>query len=164
MSTNNTLCVFLPQDNQPPASDPAILDTRNARLVLGFDSSTIQSGMFRGFLPRNYSGGGLTLTIIWVAASATSGDVKWGASIERNNDAGSDIDTDDFAAEQTVTSTTSGTAGVPKYSTIAFTSGGQMDSLAAGEAFHLKLRRVASDAADTMSGNGQFLACELRET
>ncbi len=157
-----TLVTFRPNQNEPPASAYALADTRNARPILAFDDATIWSALFTSTLPRWYAGGGITVTITWAAASATSGAVKWGASIERNQDGTDTIATDSFATEQTVTTTAPGTNGVIKYSTIAFTNA-QIDGLLAGEAFRLKIRRVANDAADTMTGNAQLVTVELKE-
>ena len=106
-------------------------------------------------LPANYAGGGLTLDIYWMATSATTGDVVWGGSIERAQSGGTDQDSDSFATEQLSTAvTTSGT----------FSSGANMDSLAAGEPFRLKIARKPADAGDTMTGDAEFTEAHLKET
>src|SRR5262245_44729609 len=138
MASGNTLAVFTPLGNQPPAANNAELDTRNAIAVLNFDASTPESALFVGVLARNYAGGGLTVTVQWMSASATSGDVVWGGSFERNQDGVDNLTGDSFAAEQTATSTAPGTTGIIKYRTITFTDGAQIDSLAVGEGFRLK--------------------------
>lgn len=100
-----------------------------------------------------------------MADGATSGAVVWGGSFERHQDDSGDLDSDDFAAEQTATGTTASVDGEVKYTDIAFTDGAQLDSLAIGEHFRFKLRRVATDGADTMNANdAQLLSVELRET
>lgn len=164
MASGNTLLIFTAHAGNPPASNYATLDTRNSHLVLEFDAATAESIVFNGILPRNYAGGGLTVTIVWMADTATTGDVMWGASIERHDDEGLDLDADSFAAEKTVASTAPGTSGMVQYCAIAFTTGAEMDSLAAAESFRLKIRRVAADAGDTMAGDAQLVAVEIRET
>ena len=164
MASGNTLFVALPQMNEPPSSSYATRDTRNSMAVLDFDDTSAESAVFGGVLARNYAGGGITVRICWLATSAVAGDVVWGVSIERHQDETVDHDTDSFAAEKTVTATAPGTSGMVQYSEVAFTSGAEMDSLAAGESFRIKIRRVASDVADTMVGDCEALRVEARET
>jgi hypothetical protein len=90
--------------------------------------------------------------------------VVWGGSFERHQDDTDDLDADGFAAEQTATGTTASGSGEVQYTSIAFTDGAQMDSVAAGESFRFKLRRVATDGADTALADAQALAVEIRET
>ena len=104
----------------------------------------------------------MTLVIVWTATTAITGDVKWDAGFERM-DTATDIDADSFAAIQTVTTTAPGTSGFPAYSSIAFTNA-QIDGLLVAEAFRLKITRNAAAAGDTMAGDAEALAFELRET
>lgn len=164
MASGNSLVAFNPYNNEPPSAAFATINIRNNHPVLDFDAATDEDAIFTSVLPRNYSGGGLTVLLIWCAASATSGDCVWNAAIERDDDGGLDIDADSFAAAQAVTSTAPGTSGVLKYSSITFTSGAQMDSLAAGEAFRIKITRDANNGSDTMTGDAQLVAVEIRET
>jgi hypothetical protein len=164
MARGNSLCFFFPQNNQPPSSNYATLDTRNGHLCAEHDDSAIESCIFSGILPRNYASGGITVTIAWMAATATTGDVVWGASFERHADDTDDLDSDGFAAEQTATATTASGTGEVQYTNIAFTDGAQIDSLAVSEHFRIKIRRVATDGADTMAGDAQLLSVEVRET
>lgn len=39
-----------------------------------------------------------------------------------------------------------------------------MDSLAAGEAFRLKVTRDADNASDTMAGDAELIGVEIKET
>lgn len=162
MASGNTLCVFTPAGNQPPASTYATYNTRNSHLVLEFDAATNWSAVFAGVLPRHYTSGGITVTIIWMAASATSGNCVWNAAFERD-DTALDLDADSFATAQATTAAAPGTSGFPAYTTITFTNA-QIDGLLAGEAFRLKLTRDAANVSDTMTGNAQVLRVELRET
>lgn len=163
MASGNTLVVFGPNDNEPPTASYATLDTRNVHPVLDFDAAADESAVFTGVLPRHYAGGGITIKLIWAASSATTGDVVWNTAIERL-DTGTDMDADSFATANAATATTSGTSGANTYTDVAHTSGAQMDSLAAGEAFRLKVTRNADDAADTMTGDAELVAVEIRET
>lgn len=164
MASGDTLIVFGPLSNEPPASAYATLDTRNAHPVLDFDAATDEEAVFTGVLPRNYGGGGLTVDLIWAASSATSGNVVWDAAIERIGAAQQDIDSDGFAAVQSATGAANATSGNTTVTSITFTSGAQMDNLAAGELFRLKVRRDANNVSDTMVGDAELLGVEIRET
>lgn len=162
MASGDTLAVFTAQDNQPPASNYARLDSRNSIVVLDFkDSATNEYAVFLGVLPRNYAGGGLTVTLHWMGASATSGNVVWDTSIERMN---TDEDSDSFASAQTATGAANGTSGIITATAITHSSGANMDSLAVGEPFRLKVLREGDSGSDTMTGDAQLVAVEIKET
>lgn len=165
MASGNTLVVFKPQDNVPPASNYATLDLRNGHLHLEFDAATDESATFEGVLPRHYAGGGLTVTLVWTAA-ATSGSCRWQVQIERHQDETTDLDSDDFASAQSAGGTAPSTSGTPQYTAVTFTDGAQMDSLAVGESFRLKVTRDAdgTSGTDDMTGDAELLAVEIRET
>ena len=163
MASGNTLFELMPQANEPPSSAYATLDTRNGICVLDFDAASIESAVFRGVLPSHYAGGGLTLDLFWLGATATSGDVKWGAAWEEQDAGNNDLDADAFGTESTQTTTTNGTSGKVTKSTITITHA-NMGSPAAGDPFRLKIRRIANDAADTMTGDAQLLAAHGKET
>lgn len=164
MSAGNLLCTLSPHGNQPPASGYATFDTRNSHLVLEFDDASTESAYWQCLMPRHYAGGGVTATIVWMGATATSGNVVWGVAFERHDDEVTDLDADSFATAGTATAATAATSGAVQYTAIAFTNGAAMDSIAAGEAFRIRVQRVGGDAADTMAGDAQLLCVEVRET
>jgi hypothetical protein len=141
--TIDTLARFTALDYQPPASNPATYDTRNQHPVLDFDTTTQEATIFSEVLPRWYTG--------------------WDVAFERIADGGQDLDADGFATAKTVTATTvPGTSGVVKVTSVAFTDGAEIDSLVAGEAFRLRVRR--DTATDTAAGDAELLRVELKET
>lgn len=161
MASGNTLLIFTPLGNEPPTSNFATPDTRNAHPVLDFDDSTSESAVFSAVMPRNYSGGGLTVYIHY-SAIATSGDVDWDVSFERIGDQQQDVDSDGFAAVNSVDGTTvPGTSGLVDIVNVTFTDGADMDSVAAGESFRLK---IARDIADTAVGDIELHKIEIKET
>lgn len=164
MSSGNTLCVFPASAGIPPSTAFAALTRRNNHLVANFDAATDESLDFEGVLPANYSGGGLTVTLVWLAASATTNAVVWNVAIERHQDDADDLDSDTFAAVQAVTATCASATGEPAYDNITFTSGAQMDSLAAGESFRLRVTRDADNGSDNMTGDAQLLRVIVKET
>lgn len=152
--------------NQPPASAYATPDTRNSHPVLDFDGSTDEEAVFGGVLSAGYAGGGLTCDCYVAFTSATSGSVRIQAGIERIDASSLDIDADSFAAFQSAGGTAPGTSGQIIKVSIAFTAGAQMDSLAASEAFRLKIRRDAdgTSGTDDITTDMELVRVVLRET
>lgn len=166
MASGNTLLVLHPFDNEPPASNYATIDLRNLHPVLDFDDTTAEAAIFTAVLPRHYAGGGITVYLHYAMTSATTGKVRWEVSIERIGDGSQDIDADGFATEQGVNvDPVPGTSGNVDIVSVAFTDGAQMDSVAAGEAFRLKVVRDSADGTnDTASGDAELVAVEVKET
>ena len=162
MASGDTLCVFLPLANEPPSSNYATLDTRNGHPVLDFDDTTGESALWTGVVPRNYAGGGWTVYVHWAATSATTNTVGWLVAIERIGTA-QDMDADSFAGNQTITAaTTSGTSGIVTITNVAITDGANIDSVAVGEAFRIKVTRDVAN--DTVVGDAELVAVEIKET
>lgn len=150
------------QDNEAPATNYATVDTRNGHVVLDFDTTTQESAIFSGVLPPTYSGGGVTVSVYCALTSATTGTVGWDVAFERIDASSLDIDADSFATAQTITATTvPGTSGQVLKMSVNVANGAAMDSLAAGEAFRLRIRRdVANDSA---TGDAELLRVTMVE-
>lgn len=163
MASGNTLIVFEPYANEPPASNYATLDTRNQHPCLDFDATTNEDAIFSGVMPQHYGGGGVTVYLHYAMSSATADTVDWDVSWERIGDQQLDIDADSFAAVNSVDDTTvPGTSGNVDIVSVAFTDGADMDSVAVGEKFRLKVTRDA--ASDDATGDAELYAVELRES
>lgn len=163
MASGDTLIVFTPYANEPTAANYATLNTRNSHIVLDFDDTTAESAVFRAVLPRVYAGGGITVYVHWAAKTATTGTGGWTVEFERVSDSQQDIDSDGFASAQTITAVTvPGTSGFVTITNVAVTNGANMDSIAVGEGFRVRIKRdVANDSA---VGDLQLWAVELKET
>lgn len=166
MASGNTLCVFAVQNNEPPSANAATLDLRNGHPCLDFDDTTDEKAIFTGVLPRHYGGGGITAYYHYAMTSATTGKVRIDGAFERIGDGSQDIDSDGFAAAQSVNvAAVPGTSGHVDIVSTAFTNGAQMDSVAAGEAFRFSVERKPSDGTnDTATGDMELIAVELKET
>jgi hypothetical protein len=146
-----------------PASNYATYNTRNNHSVLEFDTTTGETVYIPFIMPRSYAGGGITVYLTWCAATATSGTIGWLVAVERIGAAQQDIDSDGFAADQTLTAiTVDAASGNTTVGNVAFTNGAQMDSVAVGEMFRLRITRNV--ASDTAAGDAQLLAVEIKET
>jgi hypothetical protein len=157
-SGTKTIAVFTPRNNYPPATAFATLDTRNSIAVLDFDAATDESAIFSGVIPEGANlASGLKIRLAWMATSATSGNVRWGVQLMRCN---TDLDADSFDTSTLVTSAANGTSGIV---TVAELTATNIDSLAVGDTFRIKISRDADDAAsDTMSGDAELIAVEVR--
>lgn len=164
MASGDTLAIFTPLHNEPPSSNYATLDTRNGHTVLDFDAATQETAIFKGVMPRNYGGGGITVYVHAALTSATSGTLGWDVTFERVSDSQQDIDSDGFATAQTVTAATvPGTSGHVSILNVAITAGATgTDSIAAGEGYRLRIRRDVAN--DTATGDAELWAVEVKET
>lgn len=174
MASGNTLAIFRAQDNMPPATAYAQFDVEVGTStpaenipVLDFEDGTATAGEyadFYGVLPRTYAGGGLTVYLHWLSA-ATTGDCVWKAAFRRIADDAEDLNTTAHTYDyNSVTATTASAAGELAYDTITFTDGADMDSLAVGESFILRIFRDSDAAGDTLAGDASLFAVEIKET
>jgi len=162
MASGDTLAVFTPQMNEPPASNYATLDLRNLHPVLDYDDTTNETGICSNKMPQNYDGGGVTVYIVFSMTSATADTVDWDVAFERIGVV-LDIDADSFAAVNSVDNTTvSGTCGIPVSANVAFTNGAEMDEVVAGDDYRIKVIRDA--ASDDATGDAELISVEIRET
>jgi hypothetical protein len=153
-----TLAVFTPLDNNPPATNFATLDTRNSIAVLDFDAATDESAVFVGVIPEGAAlSSGIQVRLSWSATTATSGVCVWEVAIEKTT--GHDIDSDSFDTAVTGSTTTDAASGFINTTSITITT---IDSIVAGDTFRLRVTRDADAGADTMTGDAELIAVELR--
>lgn len=167
MASGDTLVTLFPAANEPPSANFATPDTRNGHPTLDFDGSTDEEAVFTGILPRNYGGGGLTINTYWSFTSATSGSLRVQTDIERMDVSSLDIDADSFSGTfQSAGGTAPGTSGQLIQVATTHSSGANMDSLAAGEMFRLKVRRDAdgTSGTDDITTDAELLGIEIKET
>jgi hypothetical protein len=149
---------FGPLLGEAPTSNFATLDTRNLHPTLDFDASTAESSVWTAVLPNDYSGAGVTVTIYWAATSATSGNVMWQVAFERDAAAGLDTDSDGFATAQAfAASAADATSGKLTKVSLNVSNGTNMNSIAAGDMFRMKITRDAANASDTMTGDAEVM-------
>lgn len=154
--------VFKPGNNEPPSTNYATLDTRNNHPVLDFDTTTQETAIFSDMISAGYGGGDITVAVTAALTSATSGTLGWDVTFERVGTA-QDIDSDGFATAQTITAATvPGTSGFLITLSVSITAGAAgTDSLAAGEAYRLRIRRDVAN--DTAAGDAELWAVVVTE-
>lgn len=128
-----------------------------------FDAATIEYLDFLCEL-RGYGGGGLSFVILWMSAAQTTGVVRWRIAMRRLQDDAEDLDSAQTYDFNTVDATTANVAGEQDYAALTFTDGADMDSVANGEFFILRVSREANHANDTLTGDAEFITVSGRET
>lgn len=162
MASGDTLLILLPYNNEPPTALYSTFDTRNQHPVL--DHALTEISIFTAIMPRSYAGGGVTVYLHYAMTSAIANDIRLDTYFERIGDQQQDIDADGFAAAQnTGDITVPGTSGLVDIVSTAHTNGAQMDSIAVGESFRLKVERVAVAGTDA-AGDLELVAVEIKET
>lgn len=171
MASGATLLMLTPLDNTPPATLGATMDfivgtsaPVESVPVLDFDDTTVEYADFYCLMPRNYGGGGVTLTIYWSAAQATN-VAAFSAAFRRVADDAEDLDTtaQTYDYNETADLTPPSVIGEVAYDTLTFTDGADMDSVAVGEYFILRVSRTAPTGTD-ITGDCSIHAIEVRET
>ena len=163
MASGDTLAVFRPQDNEPPAANYATLDTRNAHPVL--DMALTEIAIFSFVVPRHYGGSGITVYMHYAMSSATANDIALDTTFERIGDQQQDLDSDGFDATGVngTDTTVPGTSGLVDIVSNAHSDGARLDSLAVGEGGRLKILRTAVAGTDA-TGDLELRFVELKET
>lgn len=155
----------------PPATAYATPDARAGGStpaenvpVWDFDDTTAEYLDFLCVLGPNYAGGGLTIVLPWSATSATSGATVWQVAIRRIADDAEDVDASQTYDYNTVADTCASASGEISMPTVAFTSGADMDSVAAGDVFMLRVGRLPTDGSDNMTGDAELWSPVIKET
>lgn len=164
MASGDLLAAFSPLGYEPPATVYALLGVRNQHPTLAFDTTTQWTAIWTcPRMPTNYAGGNLVVSVLWSAATATTGTIGWGVTFERILAGTLDIDADNWATEQIVTAATvPGTSGVATLTSVTCTAGSTgTSSVSAGDAFRLRVRRDVAN--DTAAGNAELLAVSIKE-
>jgi hypothetical protein len=157
-NNSKTITYFTATQNQPPSGSFATLDTRNSIAVLDFDDTAVESAIFLGIIPEGtILTSGLAVYTTWMATSATTGNVVWRAEWM---DCNTDLNANSFALPVSAIGTANGTSGITTTTLLSTTN---IDGLAAGDMFRLRISRVGSDGTnDTMSGDAELVAVEVR--
>ncbi len=158
---NTQWCQWSTLETQTLASGSAYLDTRADHVVVDFVNGSATSVYYECNLPANYDNTAFNVDLLWVASGVVvTGNVVWGAAIEKTN--GQSIDNAFGATQSTTTTTTNATAGNPSVSTIAVTYA-NANSPVAGNHLRLRVQRVGNNGSDTLSALVQLVGISLRK-
>lgn len=155
-----TIADFDPWEADISMANAAVFETRAAgtgfhRLLTFVDTGT-REAWFTGKMPEGYGGEDINIRIEAMAASATSGAVVFDGAIERHQRGTDDLDTDSLGTLVTATSGTFTTPnGEEQQTVILLNTAGELDSIAAGEKFRIRIRRQPGNASDTLGEDCQ---------
>jgi hypothetical protein len=134
--------------------------------VWDFDKGTDESLDLYCVLGPGYAGGGLTIRLPWTAA-VIANEATIGVAIRRIADDADDLDSTAHTYDFNFADVTApSAAGEVVYDNITFTDGADMDSVAAGEMFIMRITRDANHANDDLDADFRLLATaiQIRET
>lgn len=121
--------------------------------VLDHDAGAIEGRIWQGRVLRGF-GSTLTISGMFIMASATSGSVVLGAQIACISDADATVTAKVFATENTATVAVPGAAGTAKLFSITMTNN---DSIAAGDWMNICFYRKGTDGSDNATGDMRLL-------
>lgn len=163
MASGDTIVTFLPDNCRPVDASGAGVKVRNTHPYIMLPSSGTPGVDWSTVLPGHYGGGGFTLNIVWMAATATTGTVRFSGKWERHQDDVDDLDSDSFATAQTGDGSPASAAGEPQYTTTLTFTNAQIDGLLVNEHFRFRLERDTT-VGGNMTGDCEVLAVEVQET
>lgn len=165
MASGNLIAEFGHAHNEPPTTAPARFDVRgDDHPVWDMDAGTDEITVYSGVMPNHYAGGGVTVKVHYMMSSAIANDIVLLGAFERLGDEVQDLDSAGFAAAQTVTDTVPATNGHLGVATLTFTDGAQMDNIAIGEGYRLKITRDADAGGDDAAGDLEIKFVVVTET
>lgn len=168
MASGDTLLILRPGNGTPTATVSAVLSsiagasTPNERFqVIAFDDTDVEHWDFHLTMPQAYGGGGITLAFK-TSGAAASGNYVLSAAFRRIEDDTDDIDTTShtYVYNDTGSITAPSVVGEIGYDNLTFTDGADMDSVAAGDMFVLRVRVNGG----TIVGDTYIHQIEVRET
>ena len=160
MASGDSLLVFDPLSNRPPTANYATVDLRSGFVVLDFDDTTDEKAQFHAVVPSHYGGGNLLAELTWTSSAATTGNAQWRVEITRLNQ-GANLDTLPAVAGSSDVLVAAPAASGDLITSLSssLTPGG----LTTGDLLLVQVTRLAADAADTLVGDIELVALEIRE-
>ena len=159
MAVGDTLLQRAATDGQLPNSGGAYFNTRNDRTVVAFESVVNRSVIFAGIIPQNFAGNDIQVRLALSAANAIGPeDTTFGVEFDELSSDRSDT----WGTQVSGTATLPTTAGEIFVGPLTVVNA-NLDSLAAGDPFRLRITRLAEAGTDNAAGDVELHALELRE-
>jgi hypothetical protein len=116
-----------------------------------------------GVMPISYAGGNVEMILHWSSWTATTLNARWGVEFERLAAGGNRTDTQTFSAINAANFTVATPLSALKYSTFGTLTPANINSIAAGESFRVRVNRVGSNVGDTLVGLAYLNAVTINE-
>jgi hypothetical protein len=171
MASGDLLAVLWAEDGIPPESSAATLgftlvastdEPDDLIPSLDFDNTAAEYMDWKGVMPNHYGSGGVNATVWWFSTT-TGSNVRWNGRFKSFTDDVDLVTTKAYASAQAVSSAAASAAGEMVGDAIAFTDGGQMDSVAVNEPFMFRLNRDPAHADDAHAADARLFCVILRE-
>lgn len=164
MAANDTLLEFSPRLAEIPLGGTfgASPYLRNDHPILVYDGTSAEYAYFTGVMPQHYAGGDVNVYLHIAYTDAVSGTGIFGASFQRIGDGIKSLDstTDGgYVYAYIGANATSGYISIKPVSLLSF----EIDDVAVGELFRLKVYRYADSGDDTAAGDAELNYIEMRE-
>jgi hypothetical protein len=161
----DTLAVFDANDASTVSGETtAALADAGRTKCLNFDDTTVEQAVFTSVMPRRFTEDGLNIRLFWTSLAEDDGDVKWSVLLE-HQEPGIDI-TVSTASWSTPVSVVDSVYPLPSgiaYTDIQIPLPADYEDIIGGNRFHLMVKRLASDVADTLDGDAALLHVEVSE-
>ncbi len=131
-------------------------------LVAAFDAATDEHTWFTFRMPADYASGG-TVELLWMANSASSNSVVWGARLGAVTPADADTPVEHAQAAASTTTTAANATEARRELTTSITLA-NLDSVAAGDLCFLLVYRDADNGSDTLAVDAELIIAALTYT
>lgn len=151
-----------PANAELVGSNLATASTRGTHKTLEFSDAASDTAYWTLTSGPGYWGAAFNVTIGW-CTTATAGNVVWEVTAEALSTTAA-IDSDDWGTPVTGVATAPGTSGYVGYLEIGIDEAAFGTALAADRAWRIRIRRLGSDGADTLTAEAQFLSACVAES
>jgi len=159
---------LMPADMNIASSNPAIPDLGLTQHGILFDDTTDQSGNWTNLYSNGYQSGDIVITVIYSMANEDTGTSEtivvtgeiWAVSPGDS----ADVDTASWGTAVSTTEAVPDTSGYPGSFTLTFDSAGELDNLADGDIFAVRITRDADNGSDDADNDLEIRSLVLTES
>lgn len=166
MAAGTLICRLSPTAAALPSAGFAPIDLNQLTPVLSYSESADWESFYLLRMPSSlaYHQNGLKLDCLLSSptGAGTSGNLVLAASFKRLQDGVDDFSTSGFGAEKTTTVAAPNPTQSARMASLTFLAS-EIDNIVADDWFLLRIRRLGTNASDTMTGRAHLVAAELRE-
>ena len=136
---------------------PSLTDTDDTTPYWSLDAAADEGVGTTLYVPADYDSGNITLYIHWASLTTNTGNIRW--SIRRSG-----FTTEDENVLSATTNTNFTEAAIATTNDLNISAGQAISGAAARDVMSISVRRLGTDAADTLTGDVGFLGLEVTYT